>query len=359
MAYVFRVLNDKDVNDINNGLGLNGKIKGYETKDEIRMSVASFVQNGSSGKYPWISLSKDFSIDNERYNLPLDVNNKHRGYIAVIDNHSDTTALKNKLVFDISDYDKVDDIIKRGGMKPKGKKDNSRYNPVRTKILARNSREVLAYSHIPQSDIKYVLSPIEADLLYTYLSINNKATNNDIDKFIDTIKKINISNYISSDIEQYLYNEEYINNKYLYDICTTIYNNESINGSIDYLNLFKELKNINRNYYKRILQDNNISINNNMVPDDSLKVYASRKYNQNKDISLFNGSLIVPKSNYKRVNNYQLYVYGNVNDLANPYEEYDNSNNYIYLLNNNEVEEYDADNKYALKDIINNCRKRI
>ena len=96
-----------------------------------------------------------------------------------------------------------------------------------------------------------------------------------------------------------------------------------------------------------------------MVPDDSLKVYASRKYNQNKDISLFNGSLIVPKSNYKRVNNYQLYVYGNVNDLANPYEEYDNSNNYIYLLNNNEVEEYDADNKYALKDIINNCRKRI
>lgn len=365
MGYVFRILNDTDVKNINNKLGLKGKSKKYNTSDEINKSVVSFVQNGSKKKkYPWISLSKNFLIANEKYNVPAYIGNTHKNSVAIIgdtnDAYDNTFIGPNKLVYDISEKDKIDSLIRCGKIKRSSDTKNSIFNPVLMKTLASNSREVLVYDNIPQKDIKYVLSPLEADLLYTYLSINRSSTDKDIDIFINTIRKINFREYVDSDIEEYLYKEEYDKNRYLYDICNSIYNNESKNETIDYLNLFKELNNINRNYYKKILNDNDIKIYDNKTIDDSLKIYASRKYGQKKDINLFNGSLIVPKSCYKG-NKCLNSIYGSPYELINPYEEYvdKNSDKNVYLIEDNNVNEYTGYNKYNLEKDIKNCRERI
>lgn len=285
MAYVYRALNQFNINTIKDGNGIevdNNLL--VKTLRESFMQINSHLQKGSNKKSCWISCSKDFAFDVEEYSLPQNGSNSSRSSVAVIQNHDITSIVDHsnidlflkypdanfkpvinkiwemdtsnisKLVFDLSERKHAKKLGNMGFILTK-EGDFCRNN-VLVYGYAGKSKEAIVYGSIPQEDIALVLPPVEIDLLYAAAKINDtmgKSITFDclLDQLIKSKHSIDFKKNLLS-MELQLYTDIYDKNTNLSEIALNTYRT---NKKADILAVFHHIRELKRKLVKKILQE--------------------------------------------------------------------------------------------------------
>jgi len=210
MSYVFRALNEEDINNVNIDNGMlkpKDTLRGIKTLKDVFRKVNTHLLYGSSKQTCWISITKDFKIAAEKYSLAKKGLADKRAPIAVIKNHSKSSmvddkgndAFENKTIEQLTnpaymqffhdfELNYISKIVLDFSNKEFSKKlaragyvlnsENKRcISNTMAYNYAANSKEMLVYKNIPREDIVKVLSPLEVDIIYGSGYWNGKINN--------------------------------------------------------------------------------------------------------------------------------------------------------------------------------------
>lgn len=337
--FSFRVLNKDDLMNIKNDIEImaKNKIRKDELLRRALILVPSHLQAGSKNKYPWISISNDFTTVVNRYCIPYlsgsdeDFSNIRRDYIAVFKDYEKTYINNSlnqnllnlnldlsripikefgKVVLDLSSDDKRLECQKAGLLfNVKGEM----YDPNISRKpkaapgykYARNSKELLALNEIPFDNVFSILDPLEIDLVYGMYSENSFLNLEEVvNKNLSLINYDNIRERLNGE-EKVFFEEFYVEKKFMIQILEEILKSNNINGInidialpngyeksylgtkvytgknvVDVLALYNYLKNIKRKMLRKIYG----FINYNMlfsfvkVYEDYLDIFRMGQY---------------------------------------------------------------------------------
>lgn len=373
--YTYRVLNKYDYENIEN----KNKIiaKSAFTSDETILDalkvVGQHLQNGSKKDFPWISTSTSFTTVMEHYAVPYsnDETNIHkqRDLVAIFFDMYQSGIYSNinvKLDTPVSLIDNIiinvstdEERVKACDLGLLYKKNGVRYSPLQNISpglkYARKSKEILILNYIDTNKIKYILNPLEMDLLYAIiknLEINKLKI--DIDKFIDnilsTLNNINVNN-VFTETEAMFYKEFFIKDKFLCDIVHEIMKQNNISTcniskdellkkdkknnlayiqndlKIDILSIYAYIKNIKRIIIGKLLRQVGYNLDSVPIVEDYIHIIRIGKINKKENNSsvhmlYFNNKPIFVKdvSKYLYPKSRQLqhntFVYGYVYDTS-------------------------------------------
>lgn len=326
--YTYRVLNKYDYENIKNKKKIIAKdaFTCNQTIFDALKVVGKHLQNGSKKDFPWISTSTSFTTVMEHYAVPYlngDTNSyKQRDLVAIFsdmhesgiypnDNvtlNTPVTSINNIIINVSTDKERIE-ACKLGLLyQSDGKKYSSIKNMSPGFKYARKSKEILVLNNIDSNKIKYILNPLEMDLLYAVMkNYEIKQLPFNIDIFIDNIlNNINVDN-IFTEIEAMFYKEFFIKDKFLCDIVDEIMKQNNISTcdiskdelfqnakknnltyfqsdlQIDILSIYAYIKNIKRKIIRKLL--NQVGYNLEQVPiiEDYIHIIRIGKINKKKN----------------------------------------------------------------------------
>lgn len=369
MGYVFRVLNrqDHETYALNKMFIAKKPISIDEPIFNALTQGASHIFNGSNHDYAWISVSKSYVTIMEKYSFSLvkPKYNAERPLVAILDNCDKLCVSPNdvnprypvsyyhKVIIDYSS-DKACVESQRKGLvySSKGVKYDNKNKPKAWPgyKYARRSQELIILNKVDFEDIKYILNPLEIDLLYAILK-NNK--DEDIDFILERLDGIDAEfmDFLLTYEEYFYFCYLYINNHYLEGLVPD--RDDPFYKGVDPLELMAVLKEMKRHILKKILDK--LGFVYDKVPIIEDFVYPVRKGvvdDKKNSFALFDDNfypldlpcLDVPTSPTEFIHDF---------DYFRLYEA--NGDDFFYLDGNNNVCLLDSQNK---EDIIKKERTR-
>lgn len=290
MSYIYRAITKNDLHRLCNGMDIEapGLCYGLSYKfEDYLYEISTHILSGNT-KTMWISLSRDYNTCYKKYsNNGNHDNNVRNNVIAVKENANYTIvsseypedlfdclcksetdeeyhkyldiiynlnpAKIDKVVFNISIKGSIQTLADAKLIKSKNIKNPNYKHTIQN--YATCDKEILMFRNIKNSDIVYVLSPLEMDLLYAISMIEDTDITRDIDRINDIKAFLNKHSYIQ-DYQNYdIFYKRNLTIVGYYDACK--YTRCGIDFFTEYISMKKSLlRNILLSYYHYLYTKN-------------------------------------------------------------------------------------------------------
>lgn len=333
MNYIYRAVTGADLHRLCNGMdiGAPGLCYGLSYKfEDYLYEISTHILSGNT-KTMWISLSRDYNTCYKKYSNNGNHDNTVRNNVIAVREDANYTIVSSeysedlfdclsksktdeeyhkyldiiynldpakidKVVFNISIKGSIQALADAKLIKSKRLK-NPNYNHT-IQNYATCDKEVLMFKNIKNSDIAYILSPLEMDLLYAISKIEGTDVTRDIDRINDIKTFLNKYPYIQ-DYQNYgIFYRRNLTIVGYYDACK--YTRSDNDFFAEYISMKKSLlRNILLSYYHYLYKKNPDiykrnpdkmffgSKKNIPIIEDEKNVFSKSKDNYNKAVQDF------------------------------------------------------------------------